>query len=279
MSVDQVLLYRGCRALIEGRVPADLAKRALGPICHARWLTLALRIVFLYMTFASPSPELYRLAWFVVNIYGYLWFSAKKNWRATEAPLLAFDAMRLIRELPQDEQRIIRPVYERGFMHWCHPEQLILACLGDHDPDVRAQAVARIICQRNNHRAATTEPPRAKKSKGGKGKEKNEVRTFILPTPLYEAQHYSTMIDWANEQSPDPPYLRDASDLEIREYEVTPLVLDISSNSQFVERFIQLIAKNGTRAASPTVRDGLVKSTLRSRKQRPRMETKADFRK
>ena len=57
MSVDQKLLYRSCRAIIDGVCPPDLAKRTLGPLFHVRWITLALRINFLYMSIASPSEE------------------------------------------------------------------------------------------------------------------------------------------------------------------------------------------------------------------------------
>ena len=265
--MDQNLLYRSCRAIIDGVCPADLAKRTLGPIFHARWITLALRINFLYMSVASPSEELYRLAWFVVNIYGYLWFSAKKNWRATDAPKIAFEAMRLINGLPLNEQRILWPVYKRGFMYWAHSEQLLLACLASPDPDVRAQAVARILRLR-----APEQPTQAKRRKRS-----SNVRTFELPSPVVNAPNFWSMIDWSQEQVFEPPYLRKYSDDELRAFENTPLILDVPSNSQHVERLIKLITENGTRAASPTLRDGLAKATLKSRQQRPRLRTRADF--
>ena len=93
----------------------------------------------------------------------------------------------------------------------------------------------------------------------------------------------STEIEWsiAHQYSTfsfaELPYLRKFSTDEIKQFETTPLALDAPSNSQFVERFIKLIAQNGTRAASPTLRDGLCHATMRSRQRHPRMETKADF--
>ena len=267
MSVDQNILYRSCRAIIDGVCPPDLAKRTLGPVFHARWITLALRINFLYMSVATPSEELYRLTWFVINIYAYLWFSAKKNWRATEAPSIAFKAMQLLNGLPLNEQRILWPVFKRGFMYWAHSEQLLLACLASENPDVRAHAVARILRLRE-----PVQLTQVKKKKGSSG-----VRTFELPSPVLNAPNYWSMIDWTAEQVTEPPYLRKYSDAEIRAFEHTPLVLDVPSNSQHVERLIKLITENGKHAASPTLRDGLAKATLRSRQQRPKLRTRADF--
>ena len=267
MSVDQKLLYRSCRAIIAGVCPPDLAKRTLGPVFHARWLTLALRINFLYMSVASPSEELFRLTWFVINVYAFLWFSAKKNWRVTEAPNIAFKAMQLINGLPLNEQRILWPVYNRGFMYWAHSEQLFLACLASENADVRAQAVARILRLREPQ-----QPTQAKKKKTS-----SNVRTFELPSPVLNAPNFWSMIDWSQEQVLEPPYLRKHSDEELRAFEDTPLILDVPSNSQHVERLIKLITENGTRAATPTLRDGLTKATLRSRQQRPKLRTRADF--
>ena len=111
-----------------------------------------------------------------------------------------------------------------------------------------------------------------KKKKGSSG-----VRTFELPSPVLNAPNYWSMIDWTAEQVTEPPYLRKYSDAEIRAFEHTPLILDVPSNSQHVERLIKLITENGKHAASPTLRDGLAKATLRSRKQHPKLRTRADF--
>ena len=140
MSVDQSIFYRACRAVIDGVCPPDLAKRKLGKVHHARWLTLAIRILFLYMSTASPSEDLCRMAWFTVNVYGFLWFTAKQRWRVTDAAPIVFDAMNRVYALKEkhvDEYRVVYPVFERGFLYWCHPEQLLLGCLACEDAAVR----------------------------------------------------------------------------------------------------------------------------------------------
>jgi len=65
----------------------------------------------------------------------------------------------------------------------------------------------------------------------------------------------------------------------IREFEEAPSVVDIPSNSQFVERLIQTITKIGPRSATAEIRDGLTRATLKNQKRVPRCETKADFHK
>ena len=103
------------------------------------------------------------------------------------------------------------------------------------------------------------------------------VRTFELPRPAYGAPDFSTMINWEVEQVTEPPYLRKFSMQQIRQFIVTPLVLDVPSNTQFVERAIKLVTSNGTRAATAKLRDGLCRATVESRKRHPHIETMKDF--
>ena len=272
MNTDQQLLYLGCQALING-CPENLKHRTLGNLSHARWLTTAIRIVFLYMSTENPSPALCRLTWFVLNCYSILWLNAKQFWRATEAPLIAFKAMKIISELPVSEQNILRPVFERGFTYWLHAEQLLLGCLGSQDADIRARAVARVLHIRNLAKQQVQPTTTKRKRK----RVESLVRIFKLPTPKYDADDFSTMIDWETEQMTEPPYLRKFTDEQLRQFETTPLSLDVPSNSQFVERYIRLITEKGTLSSSPSTRDGLCKATLRHRNSFGKAETKSDY--
>ena len=47
-----------------------------------------------------------------------------------------------------------------------------------------------------------------------------------------------------------PPILRQISDEALQKYEDSPLEINVPSNTQHVERFIQLMAKNATRKAT-----------------------------
>ena len=267
--------------MIDGVCPPSLAKRKVAGICHARWLTTAIRINFLYMSMPTPSAELTRLATFVVTVYACLWFQSKLNWRATDAPKIIFNAMKLIYALPAKERNVLIPVFQRSF-YWGHQEQILPACLADPDPDIRAFGISKII-------KARYDETQRKGISGGKAKRGNlrgergalkgvaTVREFKIPMPIYTATHYSTMIDWDSEIVASPPCLRKFSDEDIRKFQENPLCLDVPNNAQHVERFIRLMAENATRASTAKRRDGLCKATIRNRAKRPKIEGKKDF--
>ena len=106
----------------------------------------------------------------------------------------------------------------------------------------------------------------------------NGPRTFNLPKPNYDAVSYANMIIWEDAQKTEPPLLKDYDDERLQQLQKSPLQLDISSNTQFVERQIRVVTQKGTLAADPKVRDGLAKATLGSYKKMPRYKSKADFR-
>ena len=115
-------------------------------------------------------------------------------------------------------------------MFWIHPEQLFLGCLASEDPDIRLRAVARIIKLRSNKAA---QPQVAVGKKRGR-KPTPTVRTLELPDPIYEAEDFSTMIDWESAQQTEPPYLRDLSNEEILSFQTTPFTCQEPSNTQHV---------------------------------------------
>ena len=278
MNTDQNLLYRTCRALIDGVCDSSLARRKIGKISFARWLTLAIRINMCYMSTRKPSTGLVILTKFVVTIYAKLWFESKLRWRATDAPSLYFKAMKLIAKLKDSKPKItsekfqkVKETFERGFGYWGHSENILLAMLASENKDERARAVARISTLRGIQRQGQEK----EKSAQAEDEEKEDsVRIFQVPKPVYSAQSYEEMIDWDKEQVCPPPYVQFHTDEEIQEYVVTPLKLDVPSNSQHVERFIQVNAKVGTKAVSNRDRNGLVFARQKYQKENPNKENK-----
>ena len=49
LSADQRLLLGYCQAVAAGRLPAAIARKKPGPVNHSRWLTLATRLLILYL--------------------------------------------------------------------------------------------------------------------------------------------------------------------------------------------------------------------------------------
>ena len=67
-----------------------------------------------------------------------------------------------------------------------------------------------------------------------KSSKTSSVHVFQMPLPVWTATHFSTMIDWASEQICEPPFLRNHTIEDIKAFEITPLTLDVPSNTQHV---------------------------------------------
>lgn len=68
LSRDQQLLYRFAHAISSGIVPTHLAHQKVGPVFHARWLTLAVRFMQLYVKTPEPSQQLVRIVTYIVQV-------------------------------------------------------------------------------------------------------------------------------------------------------------------------------------------------------------------
>ena len=155
-------------------------------------------------------------------------------------------------------------------MHWAHLEQVLLSCLSSDDIDVRSKGIVTILKIREGKTQHDKRPKRKKKGNHG-------IRTFEIPSFCYDAQDFTTMTDWQKEQMTEPPFTARMSNEEIKRFELHPLVLDVPSNSQHVERFIRVTTEIGTKSADSTLRDGMVHATVAHRELRGKKESKMDF--
>lgn len=77
LSQDQAYLFNMAEAVMSGHISTKLAEHTPGKICLSRWLTLAGRILRLYVSEINPSPKLLILVNFVLKIYVPHWQSVK----------------------------------------------------------------------------------------------------------------------------------------------------------------------------------------------------------
>ena len=68
LSGDQQLLYSWSRGVSDGVIPDKLVHQKPGPPNHARWLTLAIRILMMYAKTQDPSPSLIRIVTFIQQV-------------------------------------------------------------------------------------------------------------------------------------------------------------------------------------------------------------------
>ena len=77
LSTDQFYAYHLCWCVILGDVDRDMELLEVGPLYHARWLTLACRILRLYVSEVKPSKNLAIVAAFCIKVYFPSWFEIK----------------------------------------------------------------------------------------------------------------------------------------------------------------------------------------------------------
>ena len=113
------------------------------------WLTLAARLLRLYVATERPSDSLRTLIRFIVGHYVPVWCTIKRNELCTSGAKTLFRAVELLRDQPEDIQEVVRAVLTRNAF-WAHPEQLLLAMVADDRQSVREEAVQMIQSARRH---------------------------------------------------------------------------------------------------------------------------------
>lgn len=97
LSTDQQYLWKIVQAVASGDCPQTLADLDIGPLNHARFLTLACRLLRLYVGTANPSENLISLATFVLQVYAPQWFAIKYNSSCADGARHLFQAIQRCR--------------------------------------------------------------------------------------------------------------------------------------------------------------------------------------
>ncbi|XP_043238696.1 uncharacterized protein LOC122390101 [Amphibalanus amphitrite] len=235
LSTDQQLLYLLAAAVQSGSVDNKTAGRRIGPLNHARWLTLAARLLRLYVSTVAPSGALQDLVQYVVRHYVPMWFTIHQNSSCDQGSRNLFRSVVLLRDLPQRSQAVIRPVIQRNG-YWAHSEQLLLAMVTDSERAVREKAVQHIGAARQLHA--------------------EEVRPFVIPVVNFDATTYTDLISWDGRIT-QPPLLRDLSHSELVHVMDAPLTVPpYPVHTQAVERAVRMVTEACTAVIGDEARDG-----------------------
>ena len=104
------------------------------------------------------------------------------------------------------------------------------------------------------------------------------LRKFIIPKINFKAKTYPDLIDWNECSFTEPPCTISLSDDELREILNTPLSFpDFPCHTQAVERGIRLVTEAASSVIGADARDGFIRQNIKSRKEVPRGECKAEF--
>ena len=106
-SCDQRFMYNISLAVQTGHVSDNLASKNPGTLNHARWLTLANRLLRLYVSSVDPTGILLRLVSFIVNHYAPNWFLIKAHPKCTDGPKNLFHQIQLTSRLSREDREIV----------------------------------------------------------------------------------------------------------------------------------------------------------------------------
>ncbi|GBP48612.1 hypothetical protein EVAR_27998_1 [Eumeta japonica] len=162
-------------AVSTGVCSSDLANMEPGPLNHSKWLTTANRILRLYITKTDPDEKLVILATYVMKVYGPMWFTIKSNPSCINGAKHLWQTVSLSRYLKSDMKKIVDNVIQRNG-YFGHPENVLVAMLGDDMESIRELAYQQILTARSE-----TAPG---------------IRTFKVPALNFDAEDYTQIIMW-----------------------------------------------------------------------------------
>ena len=102
LSNDQKLLLEYCVSISSGEIDKSLVSRKLSPLCHSRWLTLAIRSLALYTREKKPNETLKKPVSYIIKVYAFAWFEIKTSSKLHKAPKILFTISRL-NQLPDED--------------------------------------------------------------------------------------------------------------------------------------------------------------------------------
>ena len=79
----------------------QLARKKVGKLHNARWLTLCNAVLRHYASEENPSPELVRLTKFIVQVYAPAWFESVRNYSFVDGPKNLFHLVKKVKEFKE----------------------------------------------------------------------------------------------------------------------------------------------------------------------------------
>lgn len=264
LSVDQRYLYELVHAIQTGKVSDKLKNQKPGPLNHSRFLTLASRILRLYVSYSQPSKNLRILASFVVKVYAPFWFTIKSQSNFADGARHLFLFTQLISYLPTDLKEVVVKVVDNN-SYFLHKENILVSMLTDEQQDIRQAAVDIIM----RGRQSSNQP--------------DKIRTFEKPDIDYGARHYTEVVSIDVNDGIEPPIAKILSEsdlklcIEEKDNVVSKMLESIPNHTQAVERLIRVVSQSSKKISDEKKRNEAIVVKLQCRKVLKNVETKKDF--
>lgn len=258
LSNDQRLLFEYCKGISDGFVSEPWVHRKIGPVNHARWLTLAVRLLALYTRTTSPSMGLVQLASFICRVYAPTWFKVKQSGSLKDIPKLIFDIQHDI-NLYRLENFLddFREVVQRSCFAFLY-ENFLYALIMSEDKSTQIKGWEFIKQMR-------LMPPAP-----------NDLRKKI-PRINWHSSVWSSMIDLTEgSYNFEPPIVNSISIEEIEHFcnnGTTCHITNFPCHSQSVERAVKLVSEASKMVYGEENRHQVILTILRSRNLRPSFDS------
>jgi hypothetical protein len=149
LSHDQRLLYEYCKGIGLGRVHDRWAAWKIGPLNHARWLTLAIRLLCLYTRDNSPNMKLKKLVHYIVQVYAPAWFEIKTSSKLHDSPRILFSAINRLKLIQFDDVKRNVKQNIQGNVFCLLPGNFLYAMVKDDDDWIRSLGLQTILTLRH----------------------------------------------------------------------------------------------------------------------------------
>ncbi|CAG9792722.1 unnamed protein product [Diatraea saccharalis] len=256
LSTDQKYLYDIMTAVSTGIFSSDLANMEPGLLNHSRWLTTANRILRLYVTKTDPDEKLVVLVTYVMKVYGPMWFTIKSNPSCINGAKHLWQTISLSRYLKPDLKKIVDNVIQRNG-YFGHPENVLVAMLGDDMESIRELAYQQILKARSETASG--------------------IRTFKVPALNFDARDYTLIITWHDLKITEPPLTSYLSDEALKSIVKSGLgtiqnIKKYPCHTQAVERYIKLVTEASSAVCVEHKRDGFIRARLLSRARKRKVQ-------
>jgi len=264
LSADQQYLNDICLAVQSGNCPAPLLHREPGKLVMSRWVTLANRVLRLYVASENPCDTLKIISEFIMKVYAPMWFAIKCKPSCKDGSKHLWMTIHKSRYLPLELRAVVDRVIQRNG-YFGNPKNILLSMLTDDRKHVRMLGLRRIM--------------RAHASKEHNG----GVRIFEIPPLNFQADDYIDLIDW-QQCSPltEPPVMKSMSDAEleglVRSNETTAVDFPhFPCHTQAVERCVKAVTEASKSVIGQEARDGLIRARNAARTVMPTFNTKCEY--
>jgi len=136
-----------------GNVEEPWSSRKIGPLNHARWLTLAIRLMCLFTRMKKALINLKRIVKFIVTVYVPAWFSIKPA-KLHNIPQIVSDTIKNIKSLRDNELQDLCFKNFQGNMYGLLPNNFIYALIKSEYRNVRRrgwESIRRLRAHKLEH--------------------------------------------------------------------------------------------------------------------------------